>query len=164
MPKLDMPELDIQIATDIAPLPSPDDLHTWFMAALPNNKHTSEMTIRIVDIDESQTLNATYRGKDKPTNVLSFPADLPDEVNIPLLGDLVICAQIVNNEASAQNKTINAHWAHMVIHGTLHLLGYDHENDDDAHTMESLEISLLDSLGFTNPYADNTYTDNNHIV
>lgn len=150
-----MPELDLQIATSIEQLPSSDDLHTWFTAALPSNKHSSEMTIRIVDIDESQTLNATYRGKDKPTNVLSFPADLPDEVNIPLLGDLVICAQIVNDEANAQNKAINAHWAHMVIHGTLHLLGYDHEDDDDAYTMENLEISLLDSLGFPNPYTDN---------
>ena len=150
-----MPELDIQIATDITPLPSSNDLNTWFTAALPSDKHDSEMTIRIVDIDESQTLNATYRGKDKPTNVLSFPADLPAEVNIPLLGDLVICAQIVSDEADAQGKTINAHWAHMVIHGTLHLLGYDHEDDADAHIMESLEVSLLGSLGFPNPYADN---------
>lgn len=150
-----MPELDIQIATDITPLPSSDDLYAWFTAALPSGKHDSEMTIRIVDINESQTLNTTYRGKNKPTNVLSFPADLPAEVNIPLLGDLVICAQVVSEEANAQAKTINAHWAHMVIHGTLHLLGYDHENDDDAYIMESLEISLLDSLGFPNPYTDN---------
>jgi len=150
-----MPELDIQIATDITPLPSSDDLYAWFTAALPSDKNDSEMTIRIVDINESQTLNATYRGKDKPTNVLSFPADLPAEVNIPLLGDLVICTQIVSEEANAQAKTINAHWAHMVIHGTLHLLGYDHENDDDACIMEGLEISLLDSLGFPNPYTDN---------
>ena len=150
-----MPDLDIQIATDITPLPSSADLQIWFAAALPSDKHDSEMTIRIVDIDESQTLNATYRNKDKPTNVLSFPADLPEEVDIPLLGDLVICAQIVSDEANAQDKTINAHWAHMVIHGTLHLLGYDHEDDDDALLMEDLEISLLDSLGFPNPYADN---------
>lgn len=149
-----MPELDIQIATDITPLPSFDDLYAWFVAALPNGKDDSEMTIRIVDAEESQTLNNTYRGKDKPTNVLSFPADLPDEVNIPLLGDLVVCAQIVSDEANSQGKTIHVHWAHMVIHGTLHLLGYDHEDDDDAHIMENLEISLLDSLGFPNPYAD----------
>lgn len=153
-----MPELDIQIATDITPLPSTDDLYTWFVATLPSGKDDSEMTIRIVDVNESQTLNNTYRGKDKPTNVLSFPADLPSEVNIPLLGDLVICAQIVSDEANSQNKTTNAHWAHMVIHGTLHLLGYDHETDDDAHIMESLEISLLNSLGFSNPYADNNAT------
>lgn len=149
-----MPELDIQIASDITPLPSSDDLYAWFVAALPSGKDDSEMTIRIVDTEESQTLNNTYRGKDKPTNVLSFPADLPDEVNIPLLGDLVVCAQIVSDEANSQGKTIHAHWAHMVIHGTLHLLGYDHENDDDAHIMENLETSLLDSLGFPNPYAD----------
>ena len=147
--------LDLQIITESTPLPSHEELEIWFTAALPNKKQNSEITIRIVDLEESQQLNSTYRGKDKPTNVLSFPADLPEELNIPLLGDLVICAEVVKREAEEQQKELNAHWAHMVIHGTLHLLGYDHENDDEAEEMESLEISLLAAIGFADPYAEN---------
>lgn len=147
--------LDLQIITESTPLPSHEELEIWFTAALPNKKQNSEITIRIVDLEESQQLNSTYRGKDKPTNVLSFPADLPEELNIPLLGDLVICAEVVKREAEEQQKELNAHWAHMVIHGTLHLLGYDHEDDDEAEEMESLEISLLAAIGFADPYAEN---------
>ena len=143
--------LDLQIITESTPLPSHEELEIWFTAALPNKKQNSEITIRIVDLEESQQLNSTYRGKDKPTNVLSFPADLPEELNIPLLGDLVICAEVVKREAEEQQKELNAHWAHMVIHGTLHLLGYDHEDDDEAEEMESLEISLLAAIGFADP-------------
>lgn len=119
------------------------------------HKHfKSDITVRIVGEEESQHLNRDYRAKDAPTNVLSFPSDLPDFIEEPLLGDLIICAQVVNREATTQNKIIEAHWAHMVVHGTLHLLGYDHIEDDDANTMEALETSLLTSLGYNAPYAD----------
>lgn len=111
-----------------------------------------DMTIRVVDSNESQQLNHQYRGKDKPTNVLSFPSDLPEEIGINLLGDLVICAPVVAEEAKQQSKPLLAHWAHMVIHGTLHLQGYDHIEDDQAEAMEALEIKLLQGLNFANPY------------
>src|SRR5690606_12322097 len=102
--------------------------------------------------EESQALNLLYRGKDKPTNVLSFPCELPAGVDLPVLGDLVICQPVVNLEAAEQNKASEAHWAHMVIHGTLHLLGYDHEDDEEARVMESLETQLLTQLGYPRPY------------
>lgn len=112
----------------------------------------AELSVRIVDEDESQALNLQYRGKDKPTNVLSFPCELPDGVELPLLGDLVICAQVVAKEALEQGKVLHAHWAHMVVHGTLHLLGYDHIEDGEAEEMEAIEIQVLLELGYPNPY------------
>jgi probable rRNA maturation factor len=112
----------------------------------------SEVTIRIVDVPESQTLNHQYRGKDKPTNVLSFPFEAPAGITVPLAGDLVICAPVVEEEARAQHKTPLAHWAHMVVHGMLHLQGYDHIEDEEAEVMEALEIRLLGQLGIGNPY------------
>ena len=114
----------------------------------------SEMTVRIVDEPESQALNSDYRGKDAPTNVLSFPSDLPDFIEEPLLGDLIICAQVVEREAQQQHKTREAHWAHMVVHGTLHLLGYDHIDDDEAEVMEALESQILTRLDYPAPYRD----------
>ncbi|WP_336366278.1 rRNA maturation RNase YbeY [Marinobacter sp. C2H3] len=112
----------------------------------------SEVTIRIVGALESQTLNHEYRGKDKPTNVLSFPFEAPAGITVPLAGDLVICAPVVAHEAEQQRKTPEAHWAHMVVHGMLHLQGYDHVDDDDAEVMENLEIRLMHQLGYPNPY------------
>ena len=112
-----------------------------------------EVAIRVVDDCESQELNRTYRGFDKPTNVLSFQADLPPEVELPLLGDLVICAPVVEREAYEQEKTVEAHYAHMAVHGTLHLLGYDHEDDPSATLMEDLERRVMAGLGFPDPYA-----------
>lgn len=110
-----------------------------------------DMTIRIVDADESQALNRSYRNKDRPTNVLSFPAEsLAGET---LLGDLVICAPVVQSEANAQSKSTRAHWAHMVVHGTLHLLGMDHQTDTEAEQMEQKERELLADLGFVDPYS-----------
>jgi probable rRNA maturation factor len=108
--------------------------------------------VRIVGPEEIRALNRDYRGKDKPTNVLSFPADIPDHIDLPLLGDLIVCADVVRNEAAEQHKSTQDHWAHMVIHGTLHLLGFDHIDDDEAQEMELLEISILQQLGIDNPY------------
>ncbi|BAJ03366.1 rRNA maturation RNase YbeY [Shewanella violacea] len=147
-------ELDLQIAIDNKSLPSREDFELWVHSALRDTMTQAELTIRIVDKAESQTLNSSYRGKDKPTNVLSFPFEAPPEIDIPLLGDLVICAPVVEFEAKQQNKSLKAHWAHMVVHGCLHLLGYDHIQDAEAEEMESLETQLIEKLGFNNPYKE----------
>jgi len=115
-------------------------------------KGDSELLIRIVDKVEIQNLNKTYRHKDKPTNVLSFPYDLPIEIDESILGDVVICTDVVANEAKAQNKTFDHHLIHMAIHGTLHLLGFDHIEESDANKMENLEIKVLEKMGISNPY------------
>lgn len=146
-------ELDLQIATeDTKHLPSEADFRLWVETALANSDEELEVTIRIVDEEESHALNHEYRGKDKPTNVLSFPFEAPPGLELPLLGDLVICAQIVQNEAEEQNKVPLHHWAHMTIHGILHLCGYDHINDDEADEMEAIETQLLSSLSISDPY------------
>ncbi len=132
--------------------PSTVLLRKWANAALKKETTSREMTLRIVDVAEMTELNETYRQKKGPTNVLSFPSDLPQEFSSGELGDIVICASIVNSEAKAQHKTKTAHWAHMVVHGVYHLLGYDHMNDKDAAKMEALEIKVLATLGFANPY------------
>lgn len=148
--------IDLQIASEAAELPSEMLINRWVEAALQGHgdpsKFNSELSVRIVDADESQTLNHQYRHKDSPTNVLSFPADLPPEVTLPLLGDLIICAPVVAQEALQQQKTSEQHWAHMLIHGTLHLLGYDHIGDEDAEVMEKLETRILTDLGYPPPY------------
>ena len=144
-------EVDIQRATDASGQPDDESLRRWAGLAL-RDKPGHELTIRLVDDDESRSLNHEYRGKDYPTNVLSFPSDLPPELNIPLLGDLVICVPVVLREAAEQNKTPDAHWAHMVIHGCLHLLGYDHMEGAEAEEMENLERHLLAELGIADPY------------
>lgn len=153
--------VDLQIATEEEDQPPPAKIQQWVASALthaqPANSVSTpqpapELTIRIVDEAEITALNRDYRSKDKATNVLSFPADLPDHIDLPLLGDLVICAAVVKREAEAQHKTTNDHWAHMVIHGTLHLLGYDHTGDDEAEIMEGLEIDALATLHIANPY------------
>lgn len=149
-----MIELDLQVATSAA-IPDEADLQRWCELALRQRKGDSELTIRLVDEEEGGELNRTWRQKDYATNVLSFPADVPDELlDIPLLGDLVICAPVVEREAAEQGKPLPAHWAHLVIHGCLHLLGYDHIDDDEAEEMESLERQLLAELGHADPYAD----------
>jgi probable rRNA maturation factor len=146
------PQVDIQNASDAAFIPSEHDFLNWVTIAISEKKPDAEVSIRIVDKLESQTLNKQYRGIDKPTNVLSFPAEFPEGVDIPFLGDIVICAPIVELEAKAQNKTLEAHWSHMLIHGVLHLLGYDHIEDDEAEIMEALEIKYLARLGVSSPY------------
>ncbi|MBD2858733.1 rRNA maturation RNase YbeY [Spongiibacter sp. KMU-158] len=149
LPKL---ELDLQVACEAGALPSEADFANWVTVALSGLREQAELTIRLVDEAESQALNHQYRGKDKPTNVLSFPADLPPELELPLLGDLVICKQVVEREAVEQHKPLQHHWAHMVIHGILHLLGFDHIEDDEAEFMEAREIALLAQLDIDNPY------------
>ena len=145
--------VDLQIATEnIEGLPTEEQIVQWATAAVQPEGDEVEMTVRIVDEAESHELNLTYRGKDRPTNVLSFPFECPDEVELPLLGDLVICRQVVEREAAEQEKPLMAHWAHMVVHGSLHLLGYDHIEDDEAEEMESLEAQIMQGLGFDDPY------------
>jgi len=145
--------VDLQIATEnIEGLPTEEQIVQWATAAVQPEGNEVEMTVRIVDEAESHELNLTYRGKDRPTNVLSFPFECPDEVELPLLGDLVICRQVVEREAAEQEKPLMAHWAHMVVHGSLHLLGYDHIEDDEAEEMESLETQIMQGLGFDDPY------------
>lgn len=150
-----MLELDLQIASEGANLPTEVQLRAWCEIALRQRTADSELTIRLVDEAEGRELNHTWRHKDYATNVLSFPADVPDELlDIPLLGDLVICVPVVEREAAEQAKTLEAHWAHLVIHGCLHLLGYDHIEDEEAEEMEALERELLAELGHPDPYAD----------
>jgi probable rRNA maturation factor len=135
-------------------IPAPASFRRWVEAALKGarRRKATEVAIRIVDAEEGQALNLQYRGRDYATNVLSFEADLPPGVNLPLIGDLVICAPVVAREAAEQGKKANDHWAHLTIHGTLHLLGYDHIVDAEAEAMETLETRVLAGLGIADPY------------
>ncbi len=143
----------------ISTVAAPDDAHlrAWARRALALGARQGEVVLRLVDPEESRALNLTYRGKDRPTNVLSFPAadgaELPPELRAEMpLGDLLVCAAVVNAEAVAQGKAPEAHWAHIVMHGCLHLLGYDHESETEAQEMEGLERRLLAELNFSDPY------------
>ena len=151
--------IDLQNTIDSQSLPKINQIQTWLLTALKkiNAKFEQpEITIRVVSLEESQQLNSTYRNKDKPTNILSFPFEAPEMIPVEeldeLLGDLVVCEQIVIEEANSQNKTIESHWAHILIHGLLHLQGFDHLEDQQAEQMESIEIEILSELGFPNPY------------
>ncbi|MDH5925128.1 rRNA maturation RNase YbeY [Vibrio lentus] len=146
-------ELDLQIAVENEQgLPTKQDIQLWLDKTIPQFQENAELTVRIVDTEESHQLNHDYRGKDKPTNVLSFPFEAPPGMELDLLGDLIICRQVVEKEAEEQNKPLLAHWAHMVVHGSLHLLGYDHIEDDEAEEMESLETEIMQTMGFEDPY------------
>ena len=116
-------------------------------------------SVQIVSKDEMRELNSTWRGKNRPTNVLSFPMQSPEEVDLKIIGDLALCADVINTEARQQHKSAQAHWAHMVVHGMLHLQGYDHIDEHQADEMEALEIRILDQLGFDNPYSQNMLED-----
>ena len=144
-----MSEILVQRRVDPAGIPSASSLRLWANAAL--GRIAGDVTIRIVDEAESHELNHRYRGQDKSTNVLSFPYD-GDMLDIPVLGDLVICAPVVRQEAEEQGKAPRAHWAHMVVHGCLHLLGYDHVQESEAEVMEARERKILAALGFSDPY------------
>ena len=129
------------------------DLTRWVATALGRGAAGGELGLAVVGAPESRRLNSQYRGRDCATNVLSFPAPRPPPgAPVRALGDLVICARVLRAEARAQAKTLRAHWAHLVVHGTLHLIGYDHERDADARRMERREIAVLRRLGFSNPY------------
>jgi len=157
--------IDLQIASDHAALPTLAQLEQWAQLALQPPKSEAEITIRVVDDAESHDLNLQYRGKDKPTNVLSFAFEEPqfddpelaaqmaaELGDVDYLGDLVINAQLVALEATQQLKSVEDHWAHLVIHGTLHLQGFDHIEEAEAQAMETLEAALLSTLNIPNPY------------
>ncbi len=145
--------IDVQIADQVTSPPDVQMLQGIGERVLEQlDKAGHEVCVRIVEADESRTLNERYRGKDKPTNVLSFPADLPAET-IPLLGDLVICAPVVIEEARQQSKQVDDHYTHMLVHGLLHLGGYDHEEEQQAQQMEALEVALLAEFGVEDPYS-----------
>jgi probable rRNA maturation factor len=149
-------KVNIQNPNNFENIPNQFLIQRYVNTTLEDLKDSAELTIRIVTIDEIQTINKQFRQKDKPTNVLSFPFELPSSVqqtlDYPFLGDIIICHQVVCQEAQEQNKTSEAHYAHLIVHGILHLLGYDHIEEQDAEIMEPLEINLLSKLGFDNPY------------
>jgi probable rRNA maturation factor len=148
------PDVAVGYATSRRGVPAPASFRRWVEAALKGarRRKATEVSIRIVDADEGRALNLQYRGRDYATNVLSFPADLPPGLNLPLIGDLVICAPVVAREAAEQGKRLADHWAHLTIHGTLHLLGYDHIEEAEAEAMEGLETRVLAGLGIADPY------------
>lgn len=150
-------EVDLDIQREVDGLPKDQELVNWVREVLTlEQQGDTEITIRFVSEEESAELNHQYRNKQNSTNILSFPFEVPDEVELNLLGDLVICSDVVKKEAAEQKKEELAHWAHMVVHGTLHLLGYDHLTDAEATVMETKEIKILSQLGYSDPYLDVT--------
>ena len=148
-------ELGVSYAAPRLGVPTPASFRRWAEAALQGARHrqSAELSIRIVGAREGRVLNRQYRDKDYATNVLSFPVELPRGIASPLLGDLVICAPVVAREAREQGKSPRDHYAHLTVHGVLHLLGFDHQDERDATRMEALETRILAGLGITDPYA-----------
>jgi len=144
--------IEIQTIYQANTVPDEQQIQGWVDAALQDYASDTEIVVRIVDEQESAELNQQYRHKSGPTNILSFPVDLPEGIELDLLGDLVICAPVLEKEAIAQQKVLADHWAHIIIHGVLHLLGYDHLEDDEAELMENKEIAILNTLTIANPY------------
>jgi len=144
-------EVEVQRETSNSSVPSDQQFEQWATAALQGHGE-SELVIRVVNQEESRRLNEQFANRNKATNVLSFPAGLPPSIGLALLGDIVICAALVEREAEQQNKSIVAHWAHLTVHGILHLLGHDHQSDQEAANMEALETGLVQSFGFPDPY------------
>lgn len=151
-------EVTVEYAVPRAGIPSAVSFRKWVAAALAGRIREANLAIRIVGTREGRALNRHYRGKDYATNVLSFPAELPeglpDDIRLPLLGDLVLCAPVIAREAREQGKLLNAHYAHLTVHGCLHLLGWDHEDPREAEAMEELEREILAGLGIPDPYLD----------
>ena len=146
--------VEVQYVHDFAGMPSTEQFQTWVDQALADYEQDTEIVIRIVDEQESAALNAQFRQKQGPTNILSFPFEVPDGIELNLLGDLVICAPVVAKEAMQQNKHLFDHWAHIVVHGILHLVGYDHHQDRQAEQMEAKEIKILEKMFINNPYRE----------
>ena len=146
--------IDIQIASQSKKIPAQEQFQYWVDAILTNSTENSEIVIRIVDEPEMIQFNEQYRNKKGSTNILSFPFDMPVGIKSDLLGDLLVCAPIVEKEALLQNKALEHHWSHMIIHGVLHLLGYDHIDNDEAEEMEALEINILQTVNIENPYQE----------
>ena len=142
--------LDVQIVSENIDIPDEADFEKWAIAV--PSKDVTSACVRIVDEAEAKSLNKQYRNIDKATNVLSFPAEIPSQIGINFLGDIVICAQVVNREAQQQGKELTSHWAHLLVHGLLHLQGFDHEGNKAADKMEALEIEILKNLHIPNPY------------
>lgn len=155
-PKTTKPKVDVQVSYGLPKrgLPKEADFLAWAAAAVGKLRPAAEVSVRVVDEAEGRELNRQYRHKDYATNVLSFPADLPPELGLPLLGDVILCAPVVAREAEAQGKPLADHYAHLAVHGVLHLIGYDHETISDARKMEALEVQILDSIGVPDPYAE----------
>lgn len=154
--------LDIQRASSAAGIPGDDLFERWVRAALAGRREDAELSLRLVDEAEMTELNGTWRKRHYATNVLSFPADLPPELQLPHLGDIAICAPVVLREAAEQGKPVEAHWAHLVVHGILHLLGHDHIEDNEAEAMENLERELLAALAYPDPYNDSEESTRSH--
>ena len=150
--------IDFEDATGMCPIAS-DQVVSWVESLASETEEASELVIRVVDANESQELNKTFRGKDYPTNVLSFPADIQLPEGPTILGDIAICLPVVKREADEQSKRFDQHFAHMVVHGCLHLMGYDHEDEHDADQMEAKEIGILENLGYPNPYLSQEQKD-----
>ena len=148
--------LELQLVASTRQVPGEAEFQRWVLAVLEGRLDAAEVVIRVVDEQESQQLNRDYRGKDKATNVLSFPFEVPSQVESAHIGDLVICAPVVIREAAEQQKPAVDHWAHMVVHGMLHLLGFDHQDEAEANEMESMERGILGSMGIPDPYEVNT--------
>ncbi|WP_147653935.1 rRNA maturation RNase YbeY [Vulcaniibacterium gelatinicum] len=146
-------DVSISYAVPRAGVPAPASFRKWAAAALAGRIREADLAIRIVGTKEGRALNRHYRGKDYATNVLSFPAELPEGVRLPLLGDLVLCAPVIAREAREQKKPLAAHYAHLTVHGVLHLLGWDHDDPREADCMEQLEREILAELGIADPYA-----------
>jgi probable rRNA maturation factor len=148
-----VPSIDVQLAVSGNDIPSEEEFIHWAALVLQDLDETGDVTIRVVDEAEIAELNENYRHKPGPTNVLSFPADIPDGIGANLLVDVVIAAPVIIREAAEQHKPVKAHWAHMVIHGILHLAGYDHVHEPQAAEMEAMETRLLNALGYADPYS-----------
>ena len=148
--------LDIQIISQSKLLPDQEQFQYWVDAVLKDPSQDAEVVIRIVDETEMIQFNEQYRGKKGSTNILSFPFEVPEGIDSCLLGDMLVCAPVVEKEAQQQHKQLDHHWAHIVVHGVLHLLGYDHVDDQDAEEMEALEIKILKTINIKNPYEENS--------
>jgi probable rRNA maturation factor len=147
-------DIEIQAVFESKGQPDQQQIQLWVDTALSDFDQDTEIVVRIVDEPESAELNEQYRHKSGPTNILSFPVDLPEGIELNLLGDLVICAPVLEKEALEQGKLLAHHWAHIIVHGVLHLLGYDHVDETEAELMENKEIAILNKLNINNPYSE----------